>query len=315
MANNYSSTRQNTLLNVLSIQETIGSNYTSNQLLTVLDTALFYAVEAIVRNTNWLDVVLSSVINWYSENTRRKISSTLSKDEVFSKLISILLSEDIDYKIEQLKKLSLERSLWFKTCKIFVSLCPDNTSRFHNFQFLKRESGSLYIAKRDAQYWLNVAIKMKSQIMEKYMRSVGKQALYAKKKNPDINLEDAVQNLTVSLSQAIDKCSSDRGTLTTYISQWFMSAQTKSRGEEYGTAYTIPDTVRKEFYKGRPPNIYVNLDYLVSEGKEDLISDTGADPIEEISSTNLRRHLLLLAKHADPDGYGRFAMGLDEILI
>lgn len=310
----HSNTKQNTLLNVLSVQESIDHNYTSNQLLTVLDTALFYAVEAIVRNTNWFDVVLTSVINWYSENTRRKISSTVQKEDVFSKLISIILSSDPEYKMAQLKKLSLERSLWFKACKVFVNLCPETTNSYHDFQFMKLANGSLYVARRDAQYWLNVASKMKSQIMEKYMRKVGKQAMYSKKKNPDIDLEDAVQNLTVSLSQAIDKCSSDRGTLTTYIDQWFMSAQTKSRGEEYGTAYTIPDTVRKEFYKGRPPNIYVHLDTLVDEGREDMISDIGKDPIDEISTDNLRVHLLLLAKHADPKGYGRFALGIDEIL-
>lgn len=307
---------QNTLLNVLSIKESLDTNYTSNQLLSVLDVSLFYAVEAILRNTNWMNLILSNVITWYCDNTRRKISSTAeNRDEVFSTLISVILSTDVDYKLERLKSLQLERSLWFKSCKMFISNCPEHPAAYHNFQFMTRDGGSLYIARRDALYWLNVAENMKKVIMEKYMRLVGKQAVYAKKRTPDIDLEDTVQNLTVSLSQAIDKCSSDRGTLTTYIGQWFMSAQTRSRGEEYGTAYTIPDSVRKEFFKGRPSNIYVPIQDLMKEGGDDIIPSISNDPVNDIESESNREHLLKLAKHADPKGYGRFYLGLEEVLI
>lgn len=307
---------QNTLLNVLSVTETLDVNYTSSQLLSVLDNALFSAVESIIRNTDWMNLVLSNVITWYSENARRKISSTATKDEVYSTLISVILSSDIDYKIEKLKALQLERSLWFKSVKMFVSNCPESSDSVHNFLFMTLPEGSLFVARRNAQYWLTVAETMKRQIMEKYMRYVGTQAIYAKKRNPDIDLEDTVQNLTVALSQAIDKCSSDRGTLTSYIAQWFMSAQTRSRSEEYGTAYSVPDSVRKEFYKGRASNIYVPFQDLVGEGNDDsIIPNIANDHLEVIEDEDEKAHLLRMAKHADPTGYGRFQLGLKELLI
>lgn len=306
---------QNTLLNVLSVTEDIDTNYTSNQLLTVLDSCLYYAVEALLRNTNWLNIVFSNVVTWYCDNTRRKISSNASnRDEVFSKLISIMLSTDIDYKLEQLKLLQLERSVWFKACQMFIDSCPEHTTHIHNFQFQKLHGGSLFIARRDVEYWLSAAKKMKKSIMLKYMRHVGKQAAYAKKRNPDIDLDDTVQNLTVALSQAIDKCSPDRGTLTTYINQWFMSAQARSRGEEYGIAYVIPDSHRKEFFSGRPSNLYVSIHDLMKEGSDDIIPQSSNDPVDDIEEESDRAHILKLAKHADPKGYGRFYLGLAEIL-
>lgn len=308
-------TSQNTLLNVLSVSESLDVNYTSSQLLSVLDNALFYAVEAIIRNTNWMNLVLSNVITWYSENARRKISSMATKDEVYGTLISVILSTDPDYKIEKLKELQLERSLWFKSVRMFTINCPEYTTSFHSFQFLKLEEGSLYVARRDALYWLGVAEKMKRQIMEKYMRFVGKQAVYAKRKHPDIDLDDTVQNFTIALSQAIDKCSSDRGTLTSYINQWFMSAQTRSRGEEYGTAYSVPDSVRKEFFKGRPSNIYVSFQDLLKDGESDnILPQYANDPVNDIENEDDRAHILRLARHADPLGYARFQLGLKEIL-
>lgn len=306
---------QNTLLNVLSVQENIDTNYTSSQLLSALDLALFYSIEAIMRNTNWLNIILSKVVTWYCDNTRRKISSnTNNRNEVFSKLISIMLSTDIDYKLEQLRALHLERSIWFRACRMFIDACPEYTTHLHNFKFLKLSGGSLYIARRDAAYWLSVAEEMKKSIMLKYMRHVGKQASYAKKKNPDIDLDDTVQNLTVALSQAIDKCSSDRGTLTTYINQWFMSAQARSRGEEYGIAYVIPDSYRKEFFSGKPSNIYVSIHDIMKEGSDDIIPQVKNDPVDGIEEDSTRLHILRLAKHADPKGYGRFYLGLNEIL-
>lgn len=306
---------QNTLLNVLSVQENIDQNYTSSQLLSVLDQCLFYAVEAIVRNTNWLNMVLSNVVTWYCDNTRRKISSNASnRDEVFSKLISVMLSTDIDYKLEQLRLLQLERSIWFRACRMFVENCPEHTTHIHNFQFQKLHDGSLFTARRDALYWLGVAEEMKKSIMLKYMRHVGKQAAYAKKKNPDIDLDDTVQNFTVALSQAIDKCSPDRGTLTTYINQWFMSAQARSRGEEYGIAYVIPDSYRKEFFNGKPSNLYVSIHDLMKEGGDDILPQGSNDPVNDIQDESDRHHILKLAKHADPKGYARFSLGLTEIL-
>ncbi len=305
---------QNTLLNALGVKERFNENYTSNQLLSVLDDALFYAVGAIIRNTTWFNLVLSNVVTWYCDNTRRKISSTAeSRNDVFSTLISVMLSDDPEYQIETLRSLQLERSLWFKSCKMFVSNCPEITGHYHNFLFKKREGGSLHVARRDALYWITIAEEMKKAIMEKYMRHVGTQAVHAKKKNPEIDLEDTVQNFTISLSQAIDKCSSDRGTLTTYINQWFLSAKTRSRSEEYGTAYVIPDSVRKEFFNGRPSNIYVPFQDLMREGSDDIIPVVCNDPSNDVEDECYNSHLLKLAKHADPKGYGRFYLGLAEI--
>lgn len=307
-----------TLHALFSVKEGLTENHTSDQLLTVLDNLLYLAVDSVVRHTNWLDLTISNLITWYTDNTRRKIASNVAdKSEVFDCLVTILMSRDPDFKMKVIRSMQMERSFWFRFLRIFVESCPDHTSSFHDFIFLTRSGGSLKIAKRDAAYWYNNAVKMKRLIMEKYLRYVGKQAVYAKKKNPELNLDDCVQNFSIALMQAVDKCSSDKGTLTTYISQWLFSAQSKSKNESYGIAYTIPDNKRKEYASlglSSPSNYYVPIQDVVNDEGEVGESYTYS-PTQAVDSEDYSRHILKLAKHADPVGYGRYLLGLSEILV
>lgn len=300
----------NTLQLVLGVNERLGGNWTSSQLLSVLDDLLMYAVESVVRNTDWMDSVVASVITWYTDNTRRKIASNTKYDPIDA-LLSFMVASDVDYKMDILRKMGLERGLWFKALRTFLNTCPKETSEIHNAIYLVKPGRSLQVVRRDVQIWYDLAVDMKSMIMEKYMRHVGNHALYLKRKNPAISLDDAVQNLFISLGTAIDKCSSDKGTLTTYVNQWFMSAQSKSRHQEYGLAYTVPDNVRQQFYDGRPSNMYVPLDDLYASG--DFDEESSSKPHTEVEGMQSTLHFLKLARHADPTGFARVALKIQEL--
>jgi hypothetical protein len=205
--------------------------------------------------------------------------------------------------------MEMERNVWMSSCKMFASAPIDCNPLNSNRVFYKERCGKdLWVAVRDVSYWLGKAHEMKSRIMEKYLRFTLTMAnSYYKNSHTSIDLDDLIQNFTLAVSKAIDKCSVNQGTLTSYIQQWMRSAQNSSAsGHEYGIAYSVPQASRKSFLDGRSPNIYVPID------DEEVLMVASIDTsVEDQSQLN---HIRLLAKHADPRGFARLQLGIQEIV-
>ena len=290
------------------VKEVLSDNFTSSQLLGSLDILLFNAIDCIIEHTDWLDLVVGKVILWYGDNKKRKLSP-IPKDD-FLELCFLFLCSDTGGKQKIVRRLEMERNVWISSLKLFchstTSLDPLDPMRV---AYKQKPNGDLWVANRDVTYWLDKALEMKKRIMEKYMRyTVTMARAYYKGSNTDIDLDDLIQNFILAVSKAIDKCSTNHGTLTAYIGQWMRSAQNSSAsGHEYGVAYSVPHSLRKQFSVGRVPNIYVPME------SAEVQSVTEEDTILEDESERLK--IRLLAKHADPSGLARHYYGIAEELL
>jgi hypothetical protein len=296
------------------VTETIGENYTSSQLLSVLDSLIFYALDAIIDHTSWLDLVVGNVLVWYGDNRKRKLSP-LPKHQVLERCFLFVTTPSKEHKKELIRVMELERSLWFNACRLFTEGAGEALSREMpdrlRIAYMENHDGDLYVAVRDCLYWIQVAQEMKRRIMEKYMRfTVTMANAYMKGANTRIDLDDLIQNFVLAVSKAIDKCSANQGTLTSYIQQWIRSAQSSSSSShEYGVAYSVPPAIRKQFTDNRRvPNIALPLDC------DEAITKATPGPEELCENEDEIQKIRLLAKHADPSGLARLYHGIQETL-
>jgi hypothetical protein len=304
-----------------SVKESLSHNYTSYQLLHVLDTLLWRSVKPMLQTTRFMDRILANVLSWGATNPRRKLSS-LPKDQFYTLLVAFLSTDDPKLKYKILKRLRLERNILFFAISRFLELTknlqlgqnpPDIFSKL-----AVTDANRLWFASRELRYWGDLASTFKGWIIEKYMRYVMLEAstFYRQQllQNPHLTFdqEDIAQNFILVVDRAINKCDPNQGTLTAYIQTWLRDAKTNPhfRGE-YGMAYSIPASQRRRLAQQQVSA--VNISVCIDD--ESL---TGLSSDHDIEADYERRkqveHIRLLAKRADPHGIARLFLGIGEHL-
>lgn len=312
----------NALDSLKKVKEQLGHNYTSFQLLSVLDQLLWKSMWPILRTTDYFDRVLAIVIGWSATNPRRKLSS-LPKERFNTYALAYLAADTPKTKLRILKKMRIERNVLFYVVGKFLDVLRDApparpTAKIVNALSVFDHEG-LWFAARESEYWHQQSIAFKGMIMEKYMRFVMMEAQMFHKQqrhhNPHLNfdIDDIAQNFILAVNKAIDKCDAQQGTLTSYIQNWIKDAKgnPQLRGE-YGIAYTIPASQRRAVAlspKNKAVNISVSID---SEELRNLRSDSNVE--EEFERGRTIKMVRLLAKRADPTGISRMFLGIGEIL-
>jgi hypothetical protein len=313
----------NALDSLKRVKEQLGQNYTSFQLLSVLDQLLWKSMWPILRTTDYFDRVLANVIGWSATNPRRKLSS-LPKERFNTYAMAYLAADTPKIKFRILKKMRIERNVLFYVVGRFLEIMQDvpparPSQRIANALAVFDYEG-LWFAARESSYWHQRSIEFKGMIMEKYMRFVMMEAQMFHKQqrdhNPHLNfdIEDLAQNFSLAVNKAIDKCDAQQGTLTSYIKNWIKDAKgnPQLRGE-YGIAYTIPASQRRlmaQSTNNKAVNISVSID---DEELQGLRSESNIE--EEYERKRTIDLVRMLAKRADPTGISRMFLGIGEILL
>lgn len=311
------------------VDEKIKTVYSTAQLLKTLDELLYRAVYPIIENTSFMDTFLANVIPWIYYEGRRKISP-LKRERVMTLLLFYLVSNDSGEKKKILRKLSIERNLIIDAVTLFLSItdkyvkCVNQYPKATEFQRYRlsaemaqtlrivgaNNSVDLYLVNRDIRVWLQYTLEFKNQIQEKYIRHALMLAnAHIKSTNSQIDLDDLIQNFLMAISKAIDKCSANHGTLTTYINHWLRNAVTSGKSiHEYGIAYRIPSLEKRRHVAGKAINSNISIPL-------DALADVAVSgPESHVIRMSEIQRLRLLAKFADPYGVGRRMLGIDEIL-
>lgn len=325
--------------NLKTINEKLG-RYSSKQLISVLDTLVLRSLLPIIEHTDFIDRYIAVVIGWYSTNHRRKISS-LSNRKYAMLLFTLFLAEtNPNKKLAILKNLRLERNIlrtmvgsWLDLSKDYQrlsievlkekDLLKSSTIRARMWEIETAvgvlPNGHLYPAISRAEYWHKMGLDFRNLIIERYVRyAVMKAHGYYKTNMGRVDLDDLVQNYMLAISRGIDKYDSKRGTLTNYINQWIRNAQLNSDSpHEYGIAYSVPQNVRRQMADG---NTYgrVNISSsLEDEGVESQFDTTYAEissPQDIAERESEIEEIRKIAKYADPVGFARIDMGIEEYL-
>ena len=112
--------RSSHLFNALkATQETLDKNYSTYQLLTILDDLLYRAVYEVIRSSTYMDYVFATILTWYYGEGRRKISP-LKKDRLVTLIFVFLYADSPEEKLRVLRKMEIERNILADACRIFI---------------------------------------------------------------------------------------------------------------------------------------------------------------------------------------------------
>lgn len=298
--------------NLKQIQESIKENYSSAQYINVLDKLLFRALKPVIFNTNFLNAYLVELLHLSIINHRRKISN-LSKEK-FITYVFLFLVSDKETQFKLIRKMKLERTFINFVLNRFLSnlseyydtllLCSKNDleaqikKSYLESQVKFLSNTSLHNLYKECEEQLGLSRSFKKKIVEKYVRHIINAAQSHYKMNDSkMELDEIIQTMFVYGSHAIDKYDQNKGTLTSYITTWLQHARNQSSVNELETSFLLPHSKRSEIRNASVPlETIENMEAEETEINDDII------------------RVRQLAKIADPKGFARIAMEIQEYL-
>jgi len=306
-------------------QQTLSNEVTTQQIESILDFLIGKAIVAIMRSSNFMDLIVASALAWKTENPRRKISH-IERNEVTALLFHYTCLSSIEKKQEVLKRLHLERSFLLFACSLYIESMEQYIKDSNALVKLKeshKNSSAVAFRKKqleaafkltpeaynkfyEVKTWYDQAIQFRTMIFSRYLKLVIKESIkHYKLSKQTLDYNDLIQNLIVAVYKAIDKFDSTKGTITSYIQQWIMDAKLQ-KSHEYGIAYYIPDSKKRAIAAGNSSinNIYVPLEDIEK-------TEPHKATIEEFEEASRIRRL---AKRVDKLGLARYSLGIQESL-
>lgn len=290
-------------------EEKIKDNYSSGQLIDVLDELLINAIRPMLESTTWMDSYVANILSWYNTNNKRKIS-TVPKPKLMTLLTTFLLLTDVDEKIDCLKQMRLERSFlfsalsdWLKLANCYVDAVvrweasgrqlvgeESRVKVLRKTLCARKDGRDLHLATLDTAFWEHNAVAFKMAIIEKYHRSMIMEAksVYVRMDHR-LDLEDLIQDMAVVTSKAIDKYDQSRGTLTTHIEWWWTSVKSAA--------------IDRLINQDSQLSLEEHHSSLANQASEESVEDT------LIRKEQLSR-LQEIALAVDPTGLGRIMLGI-----
>lgn len=301
--------------------ERLGSSYSSNQLISLLDTLLFNALAPLVEHTKYLDAHVANLIA-LSYGKKRKISSHAVPDKAYSRLSVFLLSGGVRERQKALRLAKLDRGFYFAVLDQFFQQTKEYTqmladcendltrhryakrAKLHEIEKRVAAGPDLLLAITNARFWYEEASEFKRMLAEKYLRHAVNNAvkLNGKRGFFNIELDDVIQNHALAVSKAIDKFDPTKGTLTAYINTWFMDARNNKNH-----LIVTPNTVSMD------SDQYGDGDDTEDSSSFDP-SSCSPCPTHAMERQEEINEIRWLARYADPTGVGRFSLGIEEIL-
>ena len=240
------------------------NQYTSNQLLSVLDHLLQRAIHPLFLTSNVVSDYLAELLPLVITDARRKVSS-LPKDIFYIRAFNALTAKDEDVRWLAFISLQIERNqlfdLLYRTMDMCSNYCRNQVYHLTRNrrlrqnakleQMLRAKPQYFYAALQESKYWLKLAVKHKNLIQEKYLRHAYKEA-YREAKSPtrQISFEDLFGNYCLAISKSVDKTDANQGTLTTVVNFWFKNSNINpEHSHQLGLAYSIPTSKRRSLQK------------------------------------------------------------------
>lgn len=296
-----------------SVTEKLQDNHSSSQYVSVLDTMLLNAISPILQCCNFADSYVSGVLHHTAANGRRKVSNSGRFN--FLARAMLFLSVPSQKKTPVYRSLRLERNITFIIVKDFLDECEN----YYDFKSKEVREKTLEIehrigyfggadlssAIRATKYWFTAYCNFRNAVLEKYMRLITLQAQkFYQQNNSNIDLDDLLQNYILFASKAIDKFDHRQGTLTSYILNWLNHARNVTASHENGTAFVLPPNKRRACTVN---NIGVPLD-------DSSVKEIEVDSITTVEDAASIERVRRLARLADPHGYARLSLGIEEYL-
>lgn len=309
------------------VKESLKDRWTDSQMMTALDQLIHLGIDPIIENTTFIDQHIPAILCWYATNTGRKIS-TVDKPRVLHLLNLYLLADRRKDKVRLFRKLKLERNIGFYLLARFLAVTEGYLQL--EVRYAQKRLPSIRYAMEDfecatggnrktlgrviqrVRSWTNEAVFFKNQIIERYFRHAVMQANRFSRDNERIEMEEVSQNFILAISKAVNKMDADKGVLTSYINRWIDNAKHSSlQPHEYGVAFSLSQHAKRKVAMGELQLVNISQAF---DSEEVQSTPDPVDSMDYVVQEDRVARVRRLAKIADPDGYARRELGIEEHL-
>ncbi len=289
------------------VKEKIGKNWSTEQYLNALDSAIENMLYPVLRSSSFLDSSVAGIAAWHADTSRsnHKIT-TYDRGEAIHYMLNFLTRVDLNEKSLALRRVRFDRGislvladLWLGRLKGFRKEM-DRGNMETCAAMASTVSGSveeIYSAIPEVQFWREQTLALRSQILQKYYRLVlGEAKHFYEEMCYSVSLDDTVQGLMLEAQRALDRCNPEKGTITSYMTRCVRFARSKLNSE-MDTAYSTPGQARNGDYSNKAESLD-EVDAQVMDESFNVFSDV--------------EHVRKIARIVDPLGIGRYSLGIEE---
>jgi RNA polymerase sigma factor (sigma-70 family) len=333
------------VVQALGSASTVTENLNGGQIQTLLNGFLYRCIEVIVINTSLMDEFVAYIL-YYVTYIRKKKLTYSTREEVVDRLTTYLLTTDTHLKFRLLRSVNIERYYLYRFIRYCVAQlnicqqqqlkvwdssptdakeCKKNLTEFlATCTRLGVSPNKTCVVYGQVQSLFNCYAAYRQNVISHYYKLCHKKArkYFKDKANAGYDLDEVYQDYLVAVAKAIDKYDSRRGAVTSYINWWILNVSTCDYStHEYGIAYTIPASYRRELAKNRAlatSNFAISLETPIgSSGDEDAtlkdkLASEGSDHAVNMEEAEDMVRFRRLVKAVDPTGLARIALGVEE---
>ena len=246
-------------LDLLAIKEKISINLSSSQIVQILNDIINAAAKPLFKHSHLMrQLVLQSLLQTQVDH-RRKISIH-SKEATASCIVYGIIQNNYS----AIKLCELDRNILFSSINYIqpylkeALIVEKKLLKSNSSKYLKKQQNIAKITgipinmltalARWVLPYLDLYLQFRECIIYKYIKFAYQQAKRSESNTQlFVDVEELHKNYLLALGKAIDKFDANKGTLTSYIVQWLLSARSAPEfNHQYNTAYDLPANVRKD---------------------------------------------------------------------
>lgn len=276
-------------------------NLSDGQIDWLLDDLMRRAIAPLAKASNFLIQLVSDIFKQSFQDKRRKVSP-VDRKKCYMLLFEVLHSDDPDVHLENFMEAKIERNLTHEALVKIVKY----ESEYRNRQARRAITGeadarveaierifgvmdgdSFSLALAEASFWTTAYENFRNAIVMSFDKLAHATTnKIVRGTTLAIDRDDMYKNMMMGAQRAVDKFTSLKGTLASYVRLWFRNAETNPPfPHEYGTSFTVSAGERRRIStkinagQSAISNLSVTLDEAVdiaslAPSPEKLLSDT-----------------------------------------
>lgn len=259
--------------------------------------------------TLWFKNQLALLIFKIMNQNKKKIIQE-SKDDALNSLFDALVSLDKEVTITHLKECGLDKSLLIDIAIKFLKISDpllveeenffndlnegnfnlESSNIINNIQSIFYDISKDFLIKvnKEVNYWYDKYIKFRQLLVSKYYRLAYKYAKITKMNKESTDIECLFKSLLLSIETALNRYTSDKGTLASYIQLWFKSTIVNPEyWFELGSPFRLSNYGKQKIIdRGSTPNALSTDDEEFSAIESKLDKQFLNNSLEDFAFTN-----------------------------
>ena len=269
----------------------------------LLDDLMRRAVAPLARTSNFLVQLVSDIFKQSFQDKRRKVSP-VDRKKCYMLLFEVLHSDSPDLHLENFMEAKIERNLTHEALVKIIRYEHEYRNRLAQraitgepdarIEAIERIFGvmdcdSFSVALSESSFWLTAYENFRNTIVMSFDKLAHATTnKIVRGTTLAIDRDDMYKNMMMGAQRAVDKFTSMKGTLASYVRMWFRNAHTNPPfPHEYGTSFTVSAGERRRIStkinagESAISNLSVTLDEAVdiaslAPSPEKLLSDTNS---------------------------------------